>query len=49
MVHVAGALKHRFVDRDGLLARMAWARGAPAARAAPPRRETARRVSEGRS
>ena len=49
VVHVAGALKHRFVDRDGLLARMAWARRAPAARAAPPRRETARRVSEGRS
>ena len=24
VVHVAGALKHHFVDRDGLLGRMAW-------------------------
>ena len=26
MLHVAGALKHHFIDRDGLLRRMAWAR-----------------------
>ncbi|MFN3495526.1 MAG: cytochrome b [Hydrogenophaga sp.] len=26
LLHVAGALKHQFVDRDGLLGRMAWGR-----------------------
>ena len=24
LLHVAGALKHHFVDRDGLLLRMGW-------------------------
>jgi len=27
VVHVAAALKHQFVDHDGLLARMGWQRG----------------------
>lgn len=27
LLHVAGALKHQFIDRDGLLRRMAWGRG----------------------
>jgi cytochrome b561 len=27
LLHVAGALKHQFVDRDGLLSRMGWGRG----------------------
>jgi cytochrome b561 len=27
LMHVAAALKHQFIDRDGLLARMAWRRG----------------------
>jgi cytochrome b561 len=27
LLHVAGALKHRIVDRDGLLQRMAFGRG----------------------
>jgi len=26
LLHVAGALKHQFIDRDGLLGRMAWGR-----------------------
>ena len=26
LLHVAGALKHQLIDRDGLLRRMAWAR-----------------------
>jgi cytochrome b561 len=25
-LHVLGALKHHFIDRDGLLRRMAWRR-----------------------
>ena len=27
LLHVAGALKHQLVDRDGLLSRMGWGRG----------------------
>jgi cytochrome b561 len=27
VMHVAAALKHQFIDRDGLLARMSWRRG----------------------
>lgn len=27
LLHVAGALKHQFVDRDGLLSRMGWGHG----------------------
>lgn len=27
LLHVAGALKHALIDRDGLLSRMAWRRG----------------------
>lgn len=26
LLHVAGALKHQFIDRDGLLSRMGWGR-----------------------
>ena len=26
LLHVAGALKHQFIDRDGLLSRMSWGR-----------------------
>ena len=26
LLHVAGALKHHFIDRDGLIGRMAWSR-----------------------
>ena len=28
-LHIAAALKHHLVDRDGLLRRMAWSRGVP--------------------
>jgi cytochrome b561 len=27
LLHVAGALKHAIIDRDGLLSRMGWRRG----------------------
>jgi cytochrome b561 len=35
LLHVAASLKHHFIDRDGLLARMAWKSRSPALKTEP--------------